>query len=37
MSNITIQDCIDSAERGWFVILHNGKILGFTNSKGESR
>lgn len=31
MNNITVQDCIDSAKRGWFVILHNGRILGFTN------
>lgn len=32
--NITVQDCINSAEKGWFVILNNGRISGFTNSKG---
>lgn len=37
MGVITVQDCIDAAEKGWFVILHNGQILGFTNSKGRSK
>lgn len=33
--NITVQDCIDSAEKGWFVILHKGRVLGFTNDNKE--
>lgn len=34
--NITVLDCIDSAENGWFVILNDGRIMGFTNGKGKN-
>lgn len=32
---ITVQECIESAKKGWYVILHNGKIMGFRNEPKE--